>query len=205
MKMNHYAKCAAAVLLCSFMYGPLSAQETEFDLSSQRSEKQDVRAVPGEKIDHHGLIINPTPHQLKVDKGTACPISQGVKLKDKQGKFAAYLDFLSINKKGIKLTIDFGPKTARKAGVKEVSGAYSLIVSPKEITLIGYDARGAFYGIQTLKQLAESPISAQGALPCVEINDYPDLPNRGVVEGFYGTPWSHDVRLSLIDFMVSLR
>lgn len=200
MKMNHYAKCAAAVLLCSFMYGPLSAQETEFDLSSQRSEKQDVRAVPGEKIDHHGLIINPTPHQLKVDKGTACPISQGVKLKDKQGKFAAYLDFLSINKKGIKLTIDFGPKTARKAGVKEVSGAYSLIVSPKEITLIGYDARGAFYGIQTLKQLAESPISAQGALPCVEINDYPDLPNRGVVEGFYGTPWSHDVRLSLIDF-----
>lgn len=200
MKMNHYAKCAAAVLLCSFMYGPLSAQETEFDLSSQRSEKQDVRAVPGEKIDHHGLIINPTPHQLKVDKGTACPISQGVKLKDKQGKFAAYLDFLSINKKGIKLTIDFGPKTARRAGVKEVSGAYSLIVSPKEITLIGYDARGAFYGIQTLKQLAESPISAQGALPCVEINDYPDLPNRGVVEGFYGTPWSHDVRLSLIDF-----
>lgn len=200
MKMNHYAKCAAAVLLCSFMYGPLSAQETEFDLSSQRSEKQDVRAVPGEKIDHHGLIINPTPHQLKVDKGTACPISQGVKLKDKQGKFAAYLDFLSINKKGIKLTIDFGPKTARKAGVKEVSGAYSLIVSPKEITLIGYDARGAFYGLQTLKQLAESPISAQGALPCVEINDYPDLPNRGVVEGFYGTPWSHDVRLSLIDF-----
>ena len=200
MKMNHYAKCAAAVLLCSFMYGPLSAQETEFDLSSQRSEKQDVRAVPGEKIDHHGLIINPTPHQLKVDKGTACSISQGVKLKDKQGKFAAYLDFLSINKKGIKLTIDFGPKTARKAGVKEVSGAYSLIVSPKEITLIGYDARGAFYGLQTLKQLAESPISAQGALPCVEINDYPDLPNRGVVEGFYGTPWSHDVRLSLIDF-----
>lgn len=99
MKMNHYAKCAAAVLLCSFMYGPLSAQETEFDLSSQRSEKQDVRAVPGEKIDHHGLIINPTPHQLKVDKGTACPISQGVKLKDKQGKFAAYLDFLSINKR----------------------------------------------------------------------------------------------------------
>lgn len=49
MKMNHYAKCAAAVLLCSFMYGPLSAQETEFDLSSQRSEKQDVRAVPGER------------------------------------------------------------------------------------------------------------------------------------------------------------
>lgn len=46
----------------------------------------------------------------------------------------------------------------------------------------------------------ESPVSSGSALPFVEINDYPDLPNRGVVEGFYGTPWSHEVRLSLIDF-----
>lgn len=200
MKMNHYAKCVTAGLLCTFMYGNLSAQETDFDLSSQRAERQDVRAVPGKKIDHQGILINPTPHLLKVNKPTICPISQGIHLKDKQHKFSAYLDFLPLNKKGIKFTIDFGPKAARKAQVKELSGAYSLTVGPKEITLIGYDERGVFYGIQTLKQLAESPISAQGTLPCVEINDYPDLPNRGVVEGFYGTPWSHEVRLSLIDF-----
>lgn len=200
MKMNHYAKCVTAGLLCTFMYGNLSAQETDFDLSSQRSEKQDVQAVPGKKIDHQGLILNPTPHLLKVNENSICPISQGIKLKDKQQKFAAYLDFLTANKKGIKLTIDFGQKTARKAQVKEVSGAYSLIISPKEIILTGYDERGVFYGIQTLKQLAESPVSANGTLPCMEINDYPDLPNRGVVEGFYGTPWSHEVRLSLIDF-----
>ena len=200
MKMNHYAKCMAAGLLCTFMYGTLSAQETDFDLSSQRSEKQDVRAVPGKKIDHQGLIINPTPHQLKVNKENTCPILQGINLKDKQHKFSAYLDFLPTNKKGVKLAIDFGPKAARKAQVKEVSGAYSLIINPKEIILTGYDARGAFYGIQTLKQLTESPVAFQGTLPCMEINDYPDLPNRGVVEGFYGTPWSHEVRLSLIDF-----
>ncbi|WP_308763080.1 beta-N-acetylglucosaminidase domain-containing protein [uncultured Bacteroides sp.] len=200
MKMNHYAKCMAAGLLCTFMYGTLSAQEADFDLSSQRSEKQDVRAVPGKKIDHQGLIINPTPHQLKVNKENTCPILQGINLKDKQHKFSAYLDFLPTNKKGVKLTIDFGPKAARKAQVKEVSGAYSLIINPKEIILTGYDARGAFYGIQTLKQLTESPVASQGTLPCMEINDYPDLPNRGVVEGFYGTPWSHEVRLSLIDF-----
>lgn len=43
MKMNHYAKCVTAGILCTFMYSTLSAQETDFDLSSQRSEKQDVR------------------------------------------------------------------------------------------------------------------------------------------------------------------
>lgn len=51
-----------------------------------------------------------------------------------------------------------------------------------------------------LRQLMESPIAQNKQLPYLDINDYPDLPNRGVVEGFYGTPWSHQVRMSLIDF-----
>lgn len=68
------------------------------------------------------------------------------------------------------------------------------------ISIVGYDERGAFYGIQTLRQLLESPVAQNGELPYLDINDYPDLPNRGVVEGFYGTPWSHQVRMSLIDF-----
>ena len=34
----------------------------------------------------------------------------------------------------------------------------------------------------------------------MEINDAPVFPYRGVVEGFYGMPWSHAVRLSLIEF-----
>ena len=199
MKMNHYVKCVTAGIVCSLMYGNVCAQDT-FDLSSQRSEKQDVQAVPGKKVDHKGLILNPQPHQIVTMDGKTCELSQGINLKDKQNKFAGYLDFLSPNKKGVKLTIDFGQKAASKANVKAVSGAYALAVNEKGITITGFDERGAFYGIQTLKQLVESPVSSGNALPFVEINDYPDLPNRGVVEGFYGTPWSHEVRLSLIDF-----
>lgn len=73
-------------------------------------------------------------------------------------------------------------------------------IDKKGVTIVGYDERGAFYGIQTLRQLIESPIAAEKQLPYLDINDYPDLPNRGVVEGFYGTLWSHQVRMSLIDF-----
>lgn len=100
----------------------------------------------------------------------------------------------------MKLTIDFGKKAALKQGVKEVSGAYAMHIDKKGISIVGYDERGAFYGIQTLRQLMESPIAQNKQLPYLDINDYPDLPNRGVVEGFYGTPWSHQVRMSLIDF-----
>ena len=140
MKMNHYVKCVTAGIVCSLMYGNVCAQDT-FDLSSQRSEKQDVQAVPGKKVDHKGLILNPQPHQIVTMAGKTCDLSQGINLKDKQNKFAGYLDFLSPNKKGVKLTIDFGAKAARKAHVKEVSGAYALAVNEKGITITGFRTR----------------------------------------------------------------
>ena len=200
MKMVNHKNTLYAGIACILMCGNLSAQETNFDLSSQRSEKQDVLAVPGEKVDHRGIIINPTPQKLVFNGNSKLNISQGFILKDKQKKFTKDLEFVTLNKKGIKLSIDFGKKVATTQNVKEVSGAYALTISSKGISIIGYDERGAFYGIQTLRQLAESPATVNGQLPYLEINDYPDLPNRGVVEGFYGTPWSHEVRMSLIDF-----
>lgn len=189
-----------AGVICAMACNNLLAQETEFDLSSQRLEIQQVLPVPGKKIDHQGIIINPTPHKLTVDRNNMLDIAGGLVLKDKQEKFAEDLKFLTLTKKGVKLTIDFGKKVALKQGVKEISGAYTMRIDKKGVTIVGYDERGAFYGIQTLRQLIESPIAAEKQLPYLDINDYPDLPNRGVVEGFYGTPWSHQVRMSLIDF-----
>ena len=198
--MTNYKKTLfagiAGVLMCSNLY----AQETNFDLSSQRSEKQDVLPVPGRKIDHQGLVINPTPQKLSFIGNEKLDISQGFILKDKQKKFTSDLNFVTFNKNGAKLIVDFGKKAAEKQKVKNVSGAYALNIHKNGISITGYDERGAFYGIQTLRQLLESPIAANKQLPYLEINDYPNLPNRGVVEGFYGTPWSHEVRMSLIDF-----
>lgn len=186
--------------ICALACSNLLAQEAEFDLSSQRLEIQQVLPVPGKKIDHQGIIINPTPHKLTVNRNNMLDLTAGVVLKDKQDKFSQDLGFLTLAKKGVKLTIDFGKKAALKQGVKEVSGAYAMHIDKKGISIVGYDERGAFYGIQTLRQLMESPIAQNKQLPYLDINDYPDLPNRGVVEGFYGTPWSHQVRMSLIDF-----
>lgn len=203
MKTTHGKKSLGAwvaIAACAWVCGTLSAQEDGFDLSAQRSEAQHVPPVPGKKLDHRGIIINPTPQKLVLNGNGKLAISGGISLKDKQGKFANDLGFLAAGKKGAKLSIDFGAKAAAKQGVKEVSGAYALRIDAKGIAITGYDEKGAFYGIQTLRQLAESPAAASGTLPWLEINDYPDLPYRGVVEGFYGTPWSHEVRMSLIDF-----
>ena len=191
-----WAACILSTMLC----GTLSAQESGFDLSSQRSEKQSVPPVPGHKVDHGGFVVNPTPHGMQLDPTHRLDISQGLKLKDRRGAFADDLGFVTLAPKGVTLDIDFGAKAAARRNVKPLSGAYSLDIDARGIRIVGYDERGAFYGLQTLRQLLESPATADGGLPYVAVDDYPDLPNRGVVEGFYGTPWSHAVRLSLIDF-----
>ena len=145
-------------------------------------------------------IINPVPHEVEMSaEETALDVTTGVRLIDRSGKFENYVDFLPAgDKKAVRLTVEFGQKKAAKAGVREVSGAYRLTIDGKGISILGYDERGAFYGLQTLRQIVAQ--AENRLLPCVRVNDWPDLPSRGVVEGFYGTPWSHKARLSLIDF-----
>ena len=190
----------AGMLVCA----PAAAQEEGFDLSAQRSESQEVPPVPGHKRDHGGFAINPTPHRARIDAARRLDISQGVAWKGATEAFADDLAFLTRTaraRKGIPtLTIDFGAQRADAAEIEPRSGAYRLRISAKGIDIVGYDDRGAFYALQTLRQIVESPDAADGRIPFAEIVDRPDLPRRGVVEGFYGTPWSHEVRLSLIDF-----
>ncbi|HET8589870.1 MAG TPA: beta-N-acetylglucosaminidase domain-containing protein [Nakamurella sp.] len=61
--------------------------------------------------------------------------------------------------------------------------------------LAGHDGAGTFYAVQTLRQVV-----AGGNLQPVVVKDWPAFPIRGVIEGFYGTPWSHAARLSQLDF-----
>lgn len=198
----------SSILACAFtafslaLAAPASAQDGEFDLASQRGEVQEFNKVPGQKIDHHGLVINPTPQSIERPYTGVLNISGGFKVNDRQKKFAGDLGFLPANLgDGLPLIIDFGPKQAKKAGVKPVDGAYKLDIGTNKVTITGYNERGAFYGLQTLRQILESDmVKAEGGLPMMVINDFPSMKYRGVVEGFYGTPWSHKVRMSLIDF-----
>ena len=151
-------------------------------------------------LDHQGIFINPTPQSFKRTDNKTVNIAKGFSLKDKQNAFRTDLGFISMAKKGTPIVIDFGAAVAAKNGVKQAAEAYSLTISDKGIQIIGYDEKGAFYGIQTLRQILESSIAADGTLPTLEINDFPSMKYRGIVEGFYGPPWSHEVRMSLIDF-----
>ena len=97
--------------------------------------------------------------------------------------------------KGFPLEATYG-EVPTEHGVQNVSGAYSLKISKSGIQIIGYDDAGIFYAIQTLRLIMDNPAAKDGkSLPCLEVVDSPTFPYRGVVEGFYGTPWPHKVRI----------
>ncbi|WP_405620585.1 beta-N-acetylglucosaminidase domain-containing protein [Streptomyces sp. NBC_00076] len=64
------------------------------------------------------------------------------------------------------------------------------------LALSGVDTTGTFYAAQTLRQL----LGSARVLPEVTIRDWPTAALRGVIEGFYGTPWTQAERLSQLDF-----
>ncbi len=149
--------------------------------------------------------VNPTPQQMeiKADKPLALPSKYGISLPaNRQGTAAAKLlaklfpasssdaDFEIIA--GVK-----GDKNIRKWAKKIPLHAegYYLNSEGKQIVVAGADERGLFYGLETLRQLM-----TDSTVLSVEITDYPDVPYRGIVEAFYGTPWPHAARLRQMDF-----
>lgn len=90
-----------------------------------------------------------------------------------------------------------GDKAVKKynSRIPVKDGGYYLNIGDKQMIIAGHEGRGTFYALQTLSQLLK-----QQELPVVEIVDYPSVPYRGTVEGFYGQPWSHRDRISQLNF-----
>jgi hyaluronoglucosaminidase len=80
-------------------------------------------------------------------------------------------------------------------------GGYVLVAgrfgASQVIVLDGVDAAGDYYAAQTLRQL----LSGRRSVPALVLRDWPSFRLRGVVEGFYGPPWSAASRLGMLDFM----
>ncbi|MBP2330360.1 hyaluronoglucosaminidase [Kibdelosporangium banguiense] len=67
------------------------------------------------------------------------------------------------------------------------------------VALGGTDPAGQYYAVQTLRQLfVGSPYRRH--IAGVTISDYPAMPLRGTIEGFYGSPWTHQERLDQLAF-----
>lgn len=100
----------------------------------------------------------------------------------------------------------------------EKEGAYAICVEGSTLTVRANDEVGLYYAKQTLSQMLQGvpgsttaqqdpfpgksidDIARMGNLPQGTVIDWPDLPFRGAVEGYYGMPWSFEARKSQFAF-----
>ena len=64
-----------------------------------------------------------------------------------------------------------------------------------QILIVGEHTDATFYGLASLEQILEQD------LHCATIYDWADIRDRGVIEGYYGVPYSADVTKDLFRFM----
>ncbi len=172
------------ILATSLLLATLSAGTATAQISLVNPVPQKVTASG------KGIVSAPAAWRVICDKNrTGCIATQAlVKTTTvKQQPKAAYS--VTIGVKGDKAV----SKVAKLIPAK--AEGYYLSITDKGAVVAGADEEGLYYGVQTL--LASV---AEGKLECCTITDWPDVPFRGTVEGFYGTPWSHKARLSQIEF-----
>lgn len=172
------------ILATSLLLATLSAGTATAQISLVNPVPQKVTASG------KGIVAAPAAWRVICDKNRTGSIATQALVKAttvKQQPKAAYS--VTIGVKGDKAV----SKVAKLIPAK--AEGYYLSITDKGAVVAGADEEGLYYGVQTL--LASV---AEGKLEYCTITDWPDVPFRGTVEGFYGTPWSHKARLSQIEF-----
>ena len=149
-------------------------------------------------------LVNPVPQEVNTTETLFDVPAQWNINADKKNLNGHIYDALTTASPEISKKADF-KVTIGIRGDKQVSKykkqipakteGYYLKVTDKEVVIAGNDANGLFYGVQTLLGMMQ-----EGKLEACTITDWPDVPFRGTVEGFYGTPWSHEARKSQLEF-----
>lgn len=77
---------------------------------------------------------------------------------------------------------------------------YVLGIGADRIVLAGKDVTGTYYAAQTLRQVLPRASRPGTTVAGLAVRDWPGTALRGTIEGFYGTPWSHEARLDQLDY-----
>lgn len=152
-----------------------------------------AQSLTAQNITEH---LRPQPKSVQYStREMAVPDQFILKGKPKDALQNTFQNYFKNNGKGMRI----------KLIQKQVEGAtysqesYQISIRKNIIYVYGTTDRALKYGLQTLAQIIEEA-KAKGKLPLMTIADYPDVQYRGVVEGFYGTPWTYEDRLRQLDF-----
>jgi len=107
------------------------------------------------------------------------------------GEKVDYKRELSIVRKSLK---DFNKKGTDISKHLYSNESYGIIIEKERVEIYCDSDRAFNYGILTLKQL-----KSEDKLYNSIVFDYPNMKIRGIIEGFYGEPWTFKERCEAID------
>ncbi|MFA7076119.1 MAG: protein O-GlcNAcase, partial [Candidatus Izemoplasmatales bacterium] len=81
---------------------------------------------------------------------------------------------------------------------------YKIYIKKNNIELSARNTRGLIYAINYLNLFCEKTLSGH-RLPIIFIEDEPSFEYRGIIEGYYGTPWTFEERKDMVKFMTENR
>lgn len=125
----------------------------------------------------NNLIDTLEKHQIEIDENAAYKVIVSLAGKDK----------------GVIKTLE---STFKRVDIaKYGEEAYQLYIDNDFILINASSNQGAYYASKTLASLIDGKRIAS-----LDIIDYPTMSVRGVIEGFYGTPWTTEQRLEQFKF-----
>jgi hyaluronoglucosaminidase len=166
-----------------------------------------------EPVDRHSPLptVSPTPQELH-RAGPDIAVPDRVRLVTSADTDPAALTLLqeTLRAHGVRrfdrtarLTVHIGPASRPDIAaaladtpVPDRAEGSALRVGRERVALGGTDAAGQYYAVQTFRQL----FVGRGRIAGVSVSDYPAMPLRGTIEGFYGSPWTHAERLDQLAF-----
>lgn len=134
--------------------------------------------------------------QILSDKGLKATVSAKANAKTSnvylgvdgsKGVANAYANKLRINRKALSVAGKFDRHVLVMSGSKKA-----------DVLIIGENTDATFCGLASLEQMLDCGTTN---LPCVSIEDYADVQYRGVIEGYYGVPYSAEVTKDIFRFM----
>ena len=176
----------------------VTAPATDPEAPTEEASEKDTEPVSDpEDTSPSGVVmadIYPTPSEITYEEGYV--VTSKVKPNEAAAKYAELLadHGMTVAEDGLPLTVTLRDMTELAYGADE---GYILHITQEGITIEAQTERGVHYAFMTLIQLIEK----SGPFPLVTIKDAPRNPLRGVIEGFYGTAWTHEYRKDLFKFM----
>lgn len=100
------------------------------------------------------------------------------------------LDSKSNNK--LQITVHYDESIKKDGYILDINKGYIRVTASNE--------RGAYYAFDLINELVIHK-GSELQLPIIVIEDEPSFEFRGIIEGFYDTPWTHEERYDVFPFM----